>query len=147
MDDRELARQFAFGRIGLGATLLAFPGLIGGMWIGREAASRPGARVLLRALGVRDLALGLGLKAALDREAPTRGWLEGGIAADGVDASATLLAGDELPAAGRLLVGVLASSGVVMGARLLRSAELGAAPAQPPERDPASAGAASLSSA
>ena len=146
MDPRQLAQQFAFGRMGLGGALLAFPGVIGGLWIGRSTASRPGARVILRALGIRDLALGLGLKAALDRDAPTRGWLEAGLAADGVDLVSTLLAGDDLPLAGRLTVGAAASNGVALGAWLLRSAEVGAAAPEIPEREPERAGAASLAS-
>ena len=146
MDDRALARQLAWGRIAAGAALLAVPGLVGTAWIGRETAGRPGAQVLLRALGVRDLVLGLGLKTALDRGAPTRGWLEGGLAADGVDATATLLAGDDLPAPGRLLVGALATGGVVLGAWLRRSAELGPAAPEIVEHEAARAGAATLSS-
>ena len=146
MEDRALARQLAFGRIGAGVGLLVVPGLVGGVWLGRDTASRPGVRVILRALGVRDLVLGLGLKTALDRDAPTRGWLEGGLAADGVDAAATLLAGDDLPASGRLLVGALATGGVVLGAWLRRSAETGPAAPEATEHDAALAGAASLTS-
>lgn len=146
MDDRALARQLAVGRIAAGVGLLAVPGLVGGVWLGRATASRPGVRVILRALGVRDVVIGLGLKTALDRDAPTRGWLEGGLAADGVDAAATLLAGDDLPASGRLLVGALASSGVALGAWLRRSAEMGPAAPEAAEHEAARAGAASLTS-
>ena len=146
MDDRALARQFAFGRIAMGAALLVVPGLVAAPWVGRETASRPGVHVLLRALGVRDLVLGLGLKTALDRDAPTRGWLEGALAADGVDAAATLLAGDDLPRSGRVLVGALAGSSVLLGAWLRRSAELGPAAPEATEYEAARAGAASLTS-
>ncbi len=146
MDDRALARQLALGRIGAGAGLLVAPGLVGGIWLGRDTARGAGVRVILRALGVRDLVLGLGLKTALDRDAPTRGWLEGGLAADGVDAAATLLAGDDLPASGRVLVGAVAGSGVVLGAWLRRSAETGRAAPEDAEHDAAVAGAASLTS-
>jgi hypothetical protein len=146
VDDRALTRQLAWGRIAAGVGLLAVPGLVGGAWIGRRTASDPGARVLLRALGVRDLVLGLGLKTALDRDAPTRGWLEGGLAADCVDFSATVLAGDDLPLTGRALVGALAGSGVALGAWLRRAAEVGPAAPEAVEHDAASAGAATLSS-
>ena len=145
MDDRELARQFALARVALGAVLLVAPSLVGGPWLGRRVANSAGGRVLLRAAGVRDLALGLGLKTALDRDAPTRGWIEGGIAADGVDAAATLLAGDELPTLGRVLGGSLAAGGVAVGARLRRSAEVGSE-ARSPEAEAARAGADSLAS-
>jgi len=146
MDDRALARQLAYGRMAAGAALLVAPGVVATAWVGRDTASRPGVHVLLRALGVRDLVLGLGLKTALDRDAPTRGWLEGGLAADGVDAAATLLAGDDLPVTGRLLVGALAGGGVALGAWLRRSAELGPAPPEVTEYEAARAGAASLTS-
>jgi hypothetical protein len=145
VNDRDLARGFAWGRIALGAALLVAPRLVAAPWVGVRTASRPGVRVLLRALGVRDLVLGLGLKTALDRDAPTRGWLEGALAADGVDAAATLLAGDELPATGRVLVGGLASSGVALGVHLRRSVELGPASPEASEHAAAQAGAASLS--
>jgi hypothetical protein len=124
VDDRALARQFAFGRIAMGAALLVVPGLVAAPWVGRETASRPGVHVLLRALGVRDLVLGLGLKTALDRDA----------------------AGDDLPRSGRVLVGALAGSSVLLGAWLRRSAELGPAAPEATEYEAARAGAASLTS-
>ncbi|HEV2773287.1 MAG TPA: hypothetical protein VGV57_10770 [Thermoleophilaceae bacterium] len=135
MDDRRAARSLALGRIALGAGLLAMPGLVGSGWLGSDAASDPRARVLLRALGARDLALGFGLKASLESDAPTRGWLEAGLVADGTDLAATLTAGEDLPLGGRVLVGTLAGGGVALGAWLLRSAE--ASPAGP-GRDAAS---------
>jgi hypothetical protein len=141
MNDRDRARSLAFGRIALGAALLAAPRLVGGPWIGFDAASGRGARVVLRALGARDVALGFGLKASLDRDAPTRGWLEAGVVADGADLAVTLSAGEDLPLRGRILVGTLAGSGLALGAWLARSAEAGPAG---PGRDAARAGAEAL---
>ena len=138
MNDRDRARSLAFGRIALGAALLVAPTSVGGPWIGFDAASGRGVRVLLRALGARDLALGFGLKASLDRDAPTRGWLEAGLVADGTDLAATLTAGEDLPLGGRILVGTLAGGGLALGAWLVRSAEAGPAG---PGRDAARAGA------
>ena len=109
MDYRELARLFALGRIGLAGVMLAFPGPLGSAWVGPDARS-PGVAVISRALAVRDLALGLGLKLAVDRERPARGWLEAAMLADAVDFLATLRAGRRLPVLGR--VGVLAMAGV-----------------------------------
>jgi hypothetical protein len=43
-------------------------------------------------IGARDLGVGLGLQVALDRDAPTRGWLEASAVVDGIDAAACLLA-------------------------------------------------------
>lgn len=138
MKDRDLARSFALGRIAIGVALLAVPRWVGGPWIGFDAVSSRGAQVLLRALGARDLALGLGLKASVDRDAPTRGWLEAGVVADGTDLAVTLTAGDDLPLSGRVLVGALAGSGVALGAWLVRTAEAGPAG---PGRGAARAGA------
>jgi hypothetical protein len=145
MEDRDVARAFALARAGLGAGLLALPGLVGTLWLGR-AARTPVARVALRAVGARDVGLGLGLKAALDRDAPVRGWLEAGMLADGVDMTTTLAGGRGLPLAGRLMVGLLAGSGVALGAWLARSAEPGRAAPELPEPDAARAGASTLTS-
>ena len=43
-------------------------------------------------VGARDLGVGLGLQLALDRDAPTRGWLEASAVVDGIDAAACVLA-------------------------------------------------------
>ena len=74
------------------------PRLAGRIWVGREADTR-GAKVLSRAFGGRDLALGLGVVIAIDRGAPVRGWLEASALSDGIDFCASLLGGDTLPAA------------------------------------------------
>ena len=80
-------------RIGVGAAFVLFPGLAGRMWIGPDAARRP-VKVLARAFGVRDLAIGLGVVIALDRGTPVRGWIEAGALSDAVDTCASLLAGE-----------------------------------------------------
>src|SRR5688500_20271823 len=68
------------------------------MWIGGDAARRP-VKVLARAFGVRDLAIGLGVVIALDRGAPVRGWIEAGALSDVIDTAASLLAGNSIPPA------------------------------------------------
>jgi hypothetical protein len=95
MDPRESALLQARGRIAVGAAFVLFPGLTGRMWIGPDAARRP-VKVLARAFGVRDLALGLGVVIALDRGTPVRGWIEAGALSDLVDTAASLLAGDSI---------------------------------------------------
>ena len=100
MDPRDLARSQARGRVAIGAALVLAPGLAGRMWIGEDAARRA-VKVFTRALGVRDLAIGLGVLLALERGAPVRGWLEAGTLSDAVDVAATLLAGDAIPADAR----------------------------------------------
>ena len=96
MEARDLALLNARGRMAIGASLVLAPRLIGPMWIG-DAADRPVVKMMSRALGGRDLALGLGLAVALDRGKPVRGWLEGAALADAADLAATLLAGDSIP--------------------------------------------------
>jgi hypothetical protein len=100
----------------VGATLLLAPSLAR-LWIGAPGATA-GGRLLVRALGARDLALAVGLLLAVRSGGPARGWAAGGVVADGADLVGTLLAGDELPRAGRLAVSMAAGSGVAVGAYL-----------------------------
>jgi hypothetical protein len=79
---------------------------------------RPTDKLLARSLGSRDIALGLGAILAMDRGAPSRGWLEAGGLADAGDLLATLIAFRSLPRFGRwttLLVisGAVAAAGVL----------------------------------
>ena len=119
MEPRELARLYAFSRIGLGGLVLLIPGLAGG-WVGSDAR-RPGTRVLARGFAARDVALGVGLWRALERDAPVRGWLEGSALADAADFTATLIGGRDLPGAGRLGGLVLAGSGAALGGYLAQA--------------------------
>ena len=114
---RQLAASVAWGRIALGVTAMLTPSIPLRPWIGRELAWRPRAKLLARALGARDLALGLGVVLALRHDAPVRGWVEGGGLADAGDAVATLLAFRTLPRAGRWAV-LGASGGAAAAARL-----------------------------
>src|SRR4051794_7384002 len=95
MEPRDRALLHARLRIGVGAAFVLFPGLAGRMWIGPDAARRP-VKVLARAFGVRDLAIGLGVVIALDRGTPVRGWIEAGALSDTIDTCASLLAGDSI---------------------------------------------------
>jgi hypothetical protein len=73
---------------------------------------------MVRSLGARDVALGLGAVLALRHGAPVRGWVEGGGLADAADTFGTLLAFGALPRARRWLV--LATSAAAMAsARIL----------------------------
>src|SRR5918992_41210 len=98
MEPRDLAIAQARGRIAVGAAFLVAPSLAGRLWVGGEAR-RPGAKVLGRAFGARDLALGLGIVIGLDRGTPVRGWLEASALADATDFVATVLARRSLPRA------------------------------------------------
>jgi hypothetical protein len=108
---RTLSGLIAWGRVGIGVTALAAPTLMSRPWIGAPAAD-PSARVLARAMGGRDLAIGIGTLRALtvsDQEA--RPWVALGGTADLVDALSTLVAFRHLPRRSRW--GILA---VTLGA-------------------------------
>ena len=87
------------------------------MWIGSDAARRP-VKVLARAFGVRDLAIGLGVVIALDRGTPVRGWIEAGALSDTIDTCASLLAGDSIHPAIRWPVIAVGASSAAAGAQL-----------------------------
>lgn len=116
---RRGATALALARTALGVAALASPELIARPWVGR--GSGPAARVLGRALGGRDIALGLGALAALQRVPPggmggAGAWVGAGALADSLDVLATATAWDELPPAGRWLVAASAGGAAVAGA-------------------------------
>jgi hypothetical protein len=122
MEPRDLALAHARGRMLVGAAFVLAPGLAGRLWIGRDAAQRS-VKVLARAFGARDLALGLGVVIALDRGAPVRGWIEAGVLSDALDVSASLLAGDSIPANVRRGALALGAGSALLGAALSRRLE------------------------
>ena len=68
---RRGATAVAVSRIGVGVVAFAAPALVSRSWVG-SAGGGPSGRVLGRALGGRDLALGLGALAALRLQAASR---------------------------------------------------------------------------
>ena len=120
MQARDLALWQARGRIAVGAAFALAPGLAGRHWIGADA-TRPPVKVVTRALGARDLVLGLGVMLAIDRGAPVRGWLEGAALADAVDMAATLLAGDSIPELARRSAVLIAGGSAALAAALARA--------------------------
>jgi hypothetical protein len=114
MGPRDVAVGLAGGRVAIGVVSILAPGLVGRAMMGPDGDSR-GTRLFLRAVGVRDLALGLGALVALDRDAPVRGWLRASALVDGLDAAGSLLARHHLrpivfpAAAGAATAGALLS--------------------------------------
>jgi hypothetical protein len=95
------ARNVAIGRIIAGSLYLAFPRVLVRPWTGtHDRRIDP----LGRAIGARDLAIGLGALFALGRDVPARGWFEAALLADAADAAATLLAFKHLPRRRRWLI-------------------------------------------
>ena len=95
MEARDLAVGLAGGRIAIGVVSLVAPGRLGRAMMRSDGDSRA-TRLILRALGARDLALGLGVLTALDRDGPVHGWLRASAVVDGLDAVGCLLARDQL---------------------------------------------------
>lgn len=111
MEDRDLARLLAWTRIGIGAATALMPSMVVRMWAGRSQPSFP-TNMLAKGLGVRELALGIGLLNALENDGHVKPWLLASAAADAGDAVGTLGSWSELGtlrALGLLVVEVGAS--------------------------------------
>ena len=96
---RVLAYGLALNRVAFGARFLLQPSAAGPSWVGRRRARATATQLFVRALGARDLGLGLGALAALRRSdgAEERRWMLAHLLADGTDLVATLAADDRLP--------------------------------------------------
>lgn len=112
---RDLGLLIGASRALLGIVALVAPRRVARPWIGEEADG-PGSTLLARALGGRDLALGLGPLLAARRQASIRGWVEAAALADLVDVSVTLGAFPHLPRRGRWAVLAAAGSATAAGA-------------------------------
>jgi hypothetical protein len=118
MKERDLAVTLARGRIAFGVVSLLAPGVVARAITGGRPEG--GTRLFVRMIGARDLGVGLGLDVALDRDAPTRGWLEASAVIDGIDAAACLLARHHLrPGVFPGTLG-LAATGTLLSAWLAR---------------------------
>ncbi len=107
---RILAGLISFGRFVFGVAFIAQPKLMERGWIGKQARL-PGAQVLARAVGARDLAVGLGgMQAVARNDGSARQWLSAAAICDAVDFGATWAAGPAIPRQPRN--GVLAIAGV-----------------------------------
>jgi hypothetical protein len=134
MEPRDRALLHARLRIGVGAAFVLLPSLAGRMWIGPDAARRP-VKVLARAFGARDLAIGLGVVIALDRGTPVRGWIEAGALSDAIDTCASVLAGASIHPAIRWPAIAIGAGSTAAGAQLANEFDdaLEPIPGQTPE--------------
>jgi len=116
---RRGALAVAAGRVALGLTALAWPAVPARPWVGASADDLA-ARVFGRALGARDLALGLGALAALARPGaepgPAASWVAAGALSDALDVAASLASWDDLPRLTRWLVAASAGGAALTGA-------------------------------
>jgi hypothetical protein len=116
---RRGAWAMAAGRVAIGLTALAWPSVLARPWVG-AAADDVATQVFARALGARDLALGLGALGALQRPgaepASASAWVAAGALSDAVDVAASLASWRELPRFGRWLVVLSAGGAALAGA-------------------------------
>jgi hypothetical protein len=113
---RSLARSLGAGRALMGVSLIVAPRLVGASWVGPAVAGAPGGRVLARAMGMRDLVLGVAaLRSAeaveTDPRAVARTQL-GLAACDAADLLATLAASRSLPPAAAPIVAAVAGAAI-----------------------------------
>ena len=117
---RQGATAVAVGRVALGVAALAWPSVPARPWVGTAAANDVAARVFGRALGARDLALGLGALAALqgpaEQAGAARAWVAAGALSDALDVVASLSSWGELPRFTRWLVAASAGGAALTGA-------------------------------
>jgi hypothetical protein len=116
---RQGAVTVAAGRVALGLTALAWPAVPARPWVGVSADDLT-AKVFGRALGARDLALGLGALAALQRPGAEPGsaaaWVAAGALSDALDVAASLASWRDLPRVTRWLVVASAGGAALTGA-------------------------------
>jgi hypothetical protein len=113
---RRGAMAVAAGRVALGATALAWPSVPARPWVGAAAADGVAGRVFGRALGARDLALGLGALAAFSRPDGAGSWVAAGALSDALDVAASVSCWGELPRVSRWLVVLSAGGAAAAGA-------------------------------
>jgi hypothetical protein len=128
---RILALLISMGRFVFGVAFIAKPKLMERAWIGKQARI-PGAQLLARAVGARDLVVGLGGLQALTRDdGSARPWLGAGAVCDAVDFGATWAAGRAIPRRARR--DVLAIAGVFSVLSTIAAVATGGSrPAEPP---------------
>jgi len=108
---------FGLSRVAFGIVAAVVPEKIGRTWVG-EDASRASNKTVFRAMGFRDIALGIGAtEAALrDQAGP---WLTVSLLADIGDVAATLISINGIERKGVIVTSLLAGSAAVAAGALL----------------------------
>jgi hypothetical protein len=116
---RYAATAVAAGRVALGVAALTWPSVPARPWVG-ASADELGAQVFGRAMGARDLALGLGALAATGKapsgSRPASAWYAAGALSDALDFAITVAAWPRLPRATRWLIAAAAGGAAIAGA-------------------------------
>jgi hypothetical protein len=110
-------------RAGIGVAMILAPGVI--LRVSDRRRATPTAMLLLRTIGIRDLALGMGVVAAArsDRTDDLRRWTSMALVSDSLDVTASVVAGrsigvrDATAAAGLAVLAVLGDAQVLAGLR------------------------------
>jgi hypothetical protein len=112
-----LNTAFGLSRVAFGIVAATVPEKIGETWVG-EDANRASNKTVFRAMGFRDIALGIGAtEAALrDQAGP---WLAVSLFADIGDVAATLISINRIERKGVITTSVLAGSAAVAAGVLL----------------------------
>jgi hypothetical protein len=118
---RDAARAIAVGRVVAGAAFLVAPAAAGRGWIGDDA-ERPGVQAIFRALGIRDLILGMLTLHVVDRPGIGARTVATCAVADAVDFTGTFAARKSLP--GKAAVGALAVAGSAAAAGMVLAVAL-----------------------
>ena len=122
MNVEQLARGLALNRISFGAGLMLAPRMYARSWVGSDEAGRDATKLLARALGARDLALGAGGLLALrtgDTERARRWFAAQGVT-DAVDLVATLAARN-IPLPARVFAAMMAAGSTAIAASYVTS--------------------------
>ncbi|WP_439676945.1 hypothetical protein [Embleya sp. MST-111070] len=114
---RAAALAWGGARTALGVVALLDPPRVARPWIGDDA-NRTGALVFARALGGRDLALGLGTMITAARGEPIRLWALMAAAADVGDVLITAAHAKALPRGHRTIIATLAAGSALLGTTL-----------------------------
>jgi len=114
MDIETRANVLGALRLGIGASLVVAPRFAGGIWIG-PAADHPGARVLARALGARDVLVGAKILQAGQDKKDVGDWLKLGYGFDAASALASIVASKHLSPARRIAMPLIAAAVGAMG--------------------------------
>jgi hypothetical protein len=120
-DPAKIATSFAAGRLAFGVGLLVAPGKVAGGWIGGDAA-RPAAKVVVRGLGARDIALSAGALAARGDQSRLATWVAAAVICDLADVGITLATpADVLPSNARWGTVALGGGSALLGAVIYRA--------------------------
>jgi hypothetical protein len=111
----DAARWIARGRVAIGVALVAAPALAGRGWIGPDS-ERPGSQAILRAVGIRDLILGMLTLHVVDRPGVGYRTVATCAVADVVDLAAVLAARDGLPDSAVAGTAAVAGGAALVGA-------------------------------